>query len=240
MRSTSGRYCVPLLLPGLLAVLSVPLSVLASPPLPQGGIAFMIPQKCGTLTSAMYLCGGFATGPSPFPLGWYWTGVLAVTVAATVAWIRRCDRLAGTRTSLRGFGLAGLTLTVMTAALPLLGWRTPVDGLSGGLWTWLDALWRQGTFALASVTVLLAVLSWMSRSWALALTTMALALTVGIAGWLDVRGSMIIPVLVYPYGDPAALLPGAVLTVAGLAAGTVALARARRQRADADLDLAPR
>jgi hypothetical protein len=222
---------VPLLVPGVLAVLSVPLSVLASPSLPNG--VFMYPQKFGTVTSAMYLGGGVAGGPSPFPLGWYWTAALAVTVAGSLAWLRRCDQLPGTRT-LRTFGLTGIALTVITAALPLLGWRTPVNGVSHGLWTWLDALWLQGTFALGSVTVLLAVLSWKLRSRALTVITSLCIAAVGLAGWLEVRRA----VLFDPYGDhPAALLPGTVLTVTGLAAAAAALARARRQRANISLEL---
>src|SRR5258708_31080999 len=140
----SCRYSLPLLLPGALAVLAVPLSVLASPPLPAGFVAY--PQEYGSVTSAMYQGGGSPTGPSPFPLGWFWTGALAVTVAASLAWLRSGDRRQGTRTSLRIFGLTGAALTAMTAALPLLGLGTPVNGVRDELWTWLDALLLQGTF----------------------------------------------------------------------------------------------
>lgn len=232
----SGRYWVPLLLPGVLAVLSVPLSVLGSPSLPVG-IVVLVGQEYGSVTSAMYLGGGSAAGPSPFPLGWFWTAALAVTVAASLAWLRSGDRRLGTRTPLGIFGLTGVALTAMTAALPLLGLGTPVSGGSYELWTWLDALWLQGTFALASVIVLLVILAWQLRSRALAVITMVCAVAIGLAGWFEVTEAGLMPLLFHPYGDPAAVLPGTTLTVAGLAAGAVA--RARRQRAAIGLEPIP-
>jgi hypothetical protein len=229
-RGGPGRYWLPLLVPGMLAVLSVPVSALGSPPLPAGLVAFG-PQTHGTVASAMYLGGGSAAGPAPFPLGWDWTGALAVTVAAMIAWLRRCDRLPGTRTAVRGLGITGTVLTVAMAALPVLGWGVPVGSMSDRTWTWLSALWLQGTFALVSVCVLVAILAWMLRSSALAIITVACAAAAGLAGWLEARQAAIMPLQFYPVGDAAALLPGTVLTLAGLTAGAIASARARRRRA---------
>ena len=56
---------------GGLAALSLPLSVLASPPLATG-VAVLTREVYPTVTQAMYLGGGFTNAPFPFPLGWYW------------------------------------------------------------------------------------------------------------------------------------------------------------------------
>src|ERR1700731_3164629 len=77
-RSAAGPpgHWFPLLLFGGLAALSLPLAELPSPQPPYGiwEIAITYP----TVTQAMYLGGGAASGPFPVPLGWYWVGVLVV------------------------------------------------------------------------------------------------------------------------------------------------------------------
>jgi hypothetical protein len=224
-----GRYWLPLLVPGVLAVLSVPFSALGSPPLPTG-LALFGPVTHETVASAMYLGGGYAAGPAPFPLGWYWTGALAVTVAAMIGWLRRCDRVTGTRTAVRGLAVTGAVLTVAMAGLPMLGWGVPIGDVTDPIWSWLSALWLQGTFALVSAGALLLILAWKLRSRALGVVTMACTLIAGLAGWLEYRQAMTwLPF--YPFHDALALLPGTVLTLAGLTAGAIALASARRQRA---------
>ena len=62
---------------------------------------------------------------------------------------------------LRGYLVTGLVLAAATAALPLLAWGTPISGASLGLnaWSWLDSLWRLGTFALLAIGVGLAILA---------------------------------------------------------------------------------
>jgi hypothetical protein len=84
---SAGRpaYWFPLLLFGGLTALSLPLSVLGSPRLTTGYhvlTAVVYPK----VTEAMYLGGGFTTGPFPFPLGWYWVGVLVAGLLLTMAW----------------------------------------------------------------------------------------------------------------------------------------------------------
>lgn len=111
----------PLLLSGGLAALSLPLSVLASPRLP-AGLAVFTREVYPTVTQAMYLGGGSATGPFPFPLGWYWAGALVAGLLLTAAWYRWRDRRAGSQTPLRGYLVTGLVLAAVTAALPLLAW----------------------------------------------------------------------------------------------------------------------
>jgi hypothetical protein len=84
----------------------------------------------------------------------------------TAAWYRWRDRRAGRSTPLRGYLVTGLVLAAATAALPLLAWGTPIPGASPGLnaWSWLDSLWRLGTFALLAIGVGLAILARAGRS----------------------------------------------------------------------------
>jgi hypothetical protein len=226
----ADRYWLPLLVPGVLAVLSVPLSALGSPPRPTG-LVMLGPLTNGTVASALYLGGGSAAGPAHFPLGSYWTGALAVSVAAVIGWLRWCDRLSGTRTAVRGLGVTGAVLTVAMAGLPLLGWGMPIGDVGDRTWSWLSVLWLQGTFALLSVCALLAILAWMLRSSAVAIITVACTVATGLAGWLQAQQDALMPVLLNPFAGPFVLLPGTVLTLAGLAAGAIALARALRRRA---------
>ena len=219
-----GRYWFPLLLFGGLAALSLPLSVMFSPPPPRG-IALFSRAAYPTVTQAMYLGGGSSTGPFPFPLGWYWVGVLVAGSLLTAAWYRWQDRRAGTRTPLRGYLATGLALAAAAAALPSLAWGAPVDGLYAGGWTWLDASWRLGTFVLLAVAAGLGMLAWISRSRTLAVTTVAYTAAVCLAGWVDLQQAIFLPA-VSPGGDSAALLPAAVLLLAGLSALAVTSLRA--------------
>ena len=216
-RAAAGRpgHWFPLLLFGGLVALSLPLSVLASPRLPTGIAEFAITYP--TVTQAMYLGGGSAAGPLPFPLGRYWVGVLVVGLLVTAAWYRWRDRRADSRTPLGGYLVSGLALAAVTAALPLLAWGKPVriDGPGMQTWTWLDALWRLGTFALLAVAVSLGVLARIGRSRTLAIVTAAYTAAVCFAGWHDLQQPVILPVF-YPSGDRAVMLPAAVLLLAGL------------------------
>ena len=204
----------PLLLFGGLAALSLPLSALAAPRLPTGITVFSITYP--TVTQAMYLGGGTPAGPSPFPLGWYWVGML-VALLLTAAWYRWRDRRGGGRTPLGGYLVSGLALAAVTAALPLLAWGKPVPLGDPGMhaWTWLEAFWRLGTFALLAVAVSLGVLARIGRSRALATVTALYTAAVCFAGWHDLRQPVILPVF-FPSGDRAVLLPAAVLLLAGL------------------------
>ena len=217
----------PLLLFGGLAALSLPLSALVSPQLPTGIAVFTITYP--TVTQAMYLGGGAAVGPFPFPLGWYWVGVLVVGLLVTAWWYRWRDRRGGSRTPLGGYLVSGLMLAAVTAALPLLAWGEPVqvDGPGMQAWTWLDALWRLGTFALLAVAVSLGVLARIGRSRALAIVTAVYTAAVCFAGLHDLRQPIILPVF-YPPGDRAVMLPAAVLLLAGL--GTMLAAALRKLR----------
>jgi hypothetical protein len=226
-RAAAGRpgHWFPLLLFGGLAALSLPLSALGSPQLPTGIAEFAVTYP--TVTQAMYLGGGAAAGPFPFPLGWYWVGVLVAGLLVTAAWYRWRDRRSGSRTPLGGYLVSGLALAAVTAALPLLAWGKPVQADGPGLqaWTWLDALWRLGTFALLAVAVSLGVLARIGRSRTLAVVTAAYTAAVCFAGWHDLRQPVILPVF-YPSGDHSVLLPAAVLLLAGL--GTLATAPQKR------------
>ncbi len=215
----AGRpaYWFPLAFFGAVVALSVPLSVLGSPRLP-ADYAVLSVVVYPTVTRAMYFGGGSATGPFPFPLGWYWVGVLVGGLLLTAAWYRRRDRRTGRRTPLRGFLTTGLLLAVLTAALPLLAWRTPVEMAGPGLdaWTWLDAFWRLGTFALLAVAVCLGILARTGRSRALAVITAVYTVTVCLTGWFDLQQAFILSP--FPFAGPALLLPAAVLLLAGLGA----------------------
>ena len=226
----SARYWFPLLLFGGLAALSLPLSVVYSPP-PPTGVAVFTTEVYPTVTQAMYLGGGSSNGPFPFPLGWYWVGVLLAGSLLTAAWYRWRDRRTGSQTPLRGYLATGLVLAAAAAALPALAWGTRMDGpnLSANLdaWTWLNASWRLGTFVLLAVAAGLCILAWISRSRTLAVTALIYAATVCLAGWIDLQQAIFLPAF-YPYGDPVALLPAAVLLLAGLGALTVTGLRALR------------
>lgn len=227
---SAGRpaYWFPLLLFGALAALSLPLSVLGSQRLTTG-FHVLTAVVYPTVTEAMYLGGGFTTGPFPFPLGWYWVGVLVAGLLLTAAWYRWRDRRAGTRTPLRGYLVTGLALAAVTAALPLLGWGVPVqmDGPGLRAWIWLNALWRLGTAALLAIAMGLGILAWAGRSWVLMVITISYTAAVVLTGQLDLQQAMI-PTF-YPFGDPTALLPAAVLLLAGL--GTLLTTGLREIRA---------
>lgn len=214
----------PLLLFGGLAALSLPLSALAAPRPPAGITEVTIAYP--TVTQAMYLGGGTPAGPFPFPLGWYWVGVLV-----TAAWYRWRDRRGGSRTPLGGYLVSGLALAAVTAALPLLAWGKPVPVGDPGMhaWTWLDAFWRLGTFALLAVAVSLGVLARIGRSRALAIVTAVYTVSVCFAGWHDLRQPVILPVF-FPPGDRAVLLPAAVLLLAGLGTTLAAALQKLRSR----------
>ena len=125
--------------------------------------------------------------------------------------------------------MTGLVLAAATAALPLLAWGTPISVAGPGLnaWSWLDSLWRLGTFALLAVGVGLAILARAGRSRALGALTAVYIAAVGLAGWQGLQRPPMLPVL--PYGDPGVLLPAAVLLLSGpgtlLAAGLRELRR---------------
>ena len=216
-RAAAGEpgHWFPLLLFGGLAALSLPLSTLAAPRPPTGITVLTITYP--TVTQAMYLGGGTPAGPSPFPLGWYWVGMLVAGLLLTAAWYRWRDRRGGSRTPLGVYLVSGLALAAVTAALPLLAWGKPVQAGDPGMQarTWLDAFWRLGTFALLAVAVSLGVLARIGRSRTLAIVTVVYTAAVCFAGWRDLRPPVILPVF-YPSGDRAALLPAAVLLLAGL------------------------
>lgn len=213
--AAAGRpgHWFPLLLFGGLAALSLPLSALASPRLPAGIAEFAITYP--TVTQAMYLGGGTPAGP--FPLGWYWVGVLVAGLLVTAAWYRWRDRRGGSRTPLGGYLASGLALAAVTAALPLLAWGKPVQAGDPGMqaWTWLDAFWRLGTFALLAVAVSLGVLARIGRSRTLAIVAAVYIAAVCFVGWHDLRQPVILSVF-RSSGDRAVLLPAAVLLLAGL------------------------
>jgi hypothetical protein len=204
-----------LLLFGGLAALSLPLSALASPR-SATPVAMLTREIYPTVTQAMYFGGSFAYAPFPFPLGWYWVGVLLSGLLITAAWYRWRDRRTGRRTPLRGYLVTGLVLAAATAALPLLAWGRPISAASPGLnaWAWLDSLWRLGTFALLAIGVGLAILVRAGRSRALGALTAVYFAAVGLAGWLGLQQPPMVPVL--SYADPGVLLPAAVLLLSGL------------------------
>jgi len=199
-----------LLVPGALAATALPLSAVGARQLPTEAILVTTRES---LMRALYLHGGGAVGPAGFPLGWYWTGVLAVSLLATGAWYRRRDRAAGRPGVLRGYLAVGAALVALTAALPLLGWRTPALSLGDPAGAWLGALWQQGAFALLAIAVTLGMLARARRSRGLAIITVAYAVTAGLAAWAGAQPELASPF--YPYGSPAVLLPAAVLLAAG-------------------------
>ena len=229
-------YWFPLLVSGGLGVLSLPLSVLGSPRLPTG-INLYTGVTYPTVTEAMYLGGGFAYGPFPFPLGWYWAGALVAGLLLTAGWCRWRDRRAGGRTPLRGYLVTGLVLAAVTAALPLLAWGTPMPfqmdgpGMRAWAWAWLNVTWRLGTFALLAVAVGLGILARSGRSRALTVITVIYAAAVCFAGWLELRQVPILPAFdPSGSGDITVLLPATVLLLAGLGALLAAGVRQLRSR----------
>lgn len=210
-----------LLVPGALAAVALPLSALSAPRLPTG---IFVGTSQESLMRALYLRGGVAAGPAGFPPGWYWTGVLAVSVVATGVWSRRRDRAAGRRGRLRGYLVSGAALVAVTAALPLLGWRTPALSLDDNAAGWLGALWQQGTFALLAIAVTLGILARARRSRGLAVITVVYAATAGLAGWSAAQPGVALGYS--PDADPAMLLPAAVLLIAGI--GLLLAAAVRR------------
>lgn len=216
-RTARRGYWFPLLLFGGLAALSLPLSVLGSPRL-STEYAVLSLQVYPTVTQAMYFGAGSATRPFPFPLGWYWVGVLVAGLLLTAAWYHWRDRRTGRRTALRAYLVTGLGLAVLTAALPLLAWGTPVqmDGLGMQAWAWLDAFWRLGTFALLAVAVSLGILTRICRSRALAVITALYTTAVCVTGWSELQQAFILHT--FPFAGPAVLLPAAVLLLSGLGA----------------------
>jgi hypothetical protein len=149
----------------------------------------------------------------------------------SVAWYRWRHRRERTRTPLRGYLVTGLTMTALTAALPLLGLGVPVgaDARTQQQWVWLNAAGQLGTFALLAVAVCLAVLARIIRSRALAAITIGYAAAACLAGWLDLRAAAFDP-LIYPYDDIIAVLPAGVLLLAGPSAGLTAGLRRLRAR----------
>jgi hypothetical protein len=208
-------YWFPLLLFGGLAALSLPLSVLASPRWATP-YAMLTKEIYPTVTQAMYFGGNSASAPFPFPLGWYWVGVLLSGLLITAAWYRWQDRRTGRSTPLRGYLVTRLVLVAATVALPLLAWGTPIPAASLGLnaWSWLDSLWRLGTFALLAIGVGLAILARAGRSRTLGVLAAVYVAAVCLAGWLGLQQSLMLPA--FPYGDPGVLLPSAVLLLSGL------------------------
>jgi hypothetical protein len=205
-----GGLWLALLVPGVLAAAALPLSALAAARLPTG---IFLETSQESLMRVLYLRGGVAVGPAGFPLGWYWTGVLAVSVAATGAWYRHRDQAAGQPGLLRGYLAAGAALVAVTAGLPLAGWRTSALSLDDNAAGWLGALWQQGTFALLAIAVTLGILARARRSWGLAAITVVYAAIAGLAGWAAAA-----PGIELGYSAdaaPAVLLPAAVLLVAG-------------------------
>ncbi|MHB1596671.1 MAG: hypothetical protein ACYCU3_21155 [Streptosporangiaceae bacterium] len=96
-------------------------------------------------------------------------------------------------------------------------------------WAWLNAAWRLGTFALLAVAVCLAVLARIIRSRALAGTTLGYAVASCLTGWFELRLAASGP-LIDPYTDTIAVLPAAVLLLAGLFAALAASRRRLRSR----------
>jgi hypothetical protein len=220
-------YWFPLLLFGGVAALSLPLSVLGSPPL-STGYAVLSVEVYPTVTEAMYFGGGSATGPFPFPLGWYWLGALVAGLLLTGAWYRWRDGRTGGQTPLRGYLVTGLVLAAVTAVLPLTAWGTPVQVEGPGLntWSWLEVFWRLGTFALLAVGVGLVILARSGHSRALGIITAVYIAAVCLAGFFELQQAFILRP--FPFAGPAVLLPAAVLLLSGLGALASGLRGRRR------------
>jgi hypothetical protein len=150
--------------------------------------------------------------------------VLLSGLLLTAAWYRWRDRRTGRSTALRGYLVTGLVLAAATAALPLLAWGMPISGSGPGLnpWSWLDSLWRLGSFALLAIGAGLAILAWAGRSRVLGALTAVYLAAVCLAGWLGLQQASVTPALPYGdpgvllHGDPGGLLPAAVLLLSGL------------------------
>ena len=226
-----AAFWFPLLLFGVLDAASLPLAVLGSPRPPEG--MWLTRVVYPGVTQAMYLGGGSAGRAFPCPLGGYWAGGLVAGALATAAWYRWRNRRAGSPAPVRGYLLSSLGLAVVAAGLPLLAWGDTITGPFGGSaaqeWNWLEAFWQRGTFALLAIAVGLGMLAWAGRSRTLAAITAAYAAAVCLTGWLELQQAMFVPAF-YPAGDPAVLLPAAVLLLAGLAAMLAAGAHDLRAR----------
>jgi hypothetical protein len=205
-----------LLLPGVLAAGSVPVSAVVSPQPSSSGIFFLV--KSATVTKALYLGTapfGYLTG---FPLGWYWTAALTACLVLTTLWYRRQGALQPAW--LRGYLVAGTALVVVTVALPLAGWTTPVS-IDSPVADWLDVLWQQGTFAQLAIAVMLGILARGLRSRALIVIGASYAVLVCLAGWIEFQNAPISSP-VDPY-----VVPAAVLLLAGLGSLIAAVIRPR-------------
>jgi hypothetical protein len=196
---------LPLLLPGLMAALSVPFFTLVETQ-PRGGDYVFLIAGGPTLTHELYL-GGLSFVAPGFPAGWYWVGVLAVVILGTAAWFRG-------RIPLRGYLITGLVLVLVTAMLPLAGLGASAYEQDTTLWTWLTVGWQQGTFALLATAVSLGLLAWLRRSRPLAIITGCFAAVVVLAAALEAGQG--IGLASFTYTSALVLFPAAVLILAGL------------------------
>jgi hypothetical protein len=197
-----------LLVPGVLAAISLPISALVAQPSNTGVFGEI---GGASLMKALYL-GDVPPGwPTGFPLGWCGTAALAACVLLTAAWYRR-PKVPGQPISLRGYLVTGTVLVAVTAGLPLAGWASPID--SGSLASrWLNVLWQQGTFAQLAIAVTLVVIARALRSRALMVIAAGYAALVSWAGWTEFQLAPLGFPLTDPYVVSAMLLPAGLVVL---------------------------
>jgi len=224
-RAARHAYWFPLILFGLLTCGAAPLYVAAAAPQASGAHAFG-PQPI--------LLGGTPSGMGTFYIGWYWAAALVGGYLLTLLWYRRHARRAGVWTPARGYLITGVVLTAAVLVIPpLTGWWVPVLAL---VWLPFGDLWVRGTLAFLIIAAGLWVLARAERSRALAVIALVYTAAALLASLYNVENIVFrlgwIPESAFAWQLtvlPGALLPAAVLLLAGC--GAFLAQRTRRSTA---------
>ena len=225
-RTARHAYWFPLFLFGLLTCGAAPLYVVAAAPSTASGVL--------TFGPAPILLGGVPISGLSFYIGWYWAVALVGGYLLTLLWYRRHARRAGVWTPARGYLITGVVLTAAVLVIPpLTGWWVPVLAL---VWLPFGDLWVRGTLAFLIIAAGLWVLARAERSRALAVIALVYTAAALLASLYNVENIVFrlgwIPESAFAWQLtvlPGALLPAAVLLLAGC--GAFLAQRTRRSTA---------